>query len=219
LLSNEFYGFSLENREPIRVPDGLGGEVVVRTLMSGNAKFREGTHTGMVLSGRAELEVDGESYPLRPGMYFVCPGTMMLRGQGASLVLTKHDDVGLFQLGGPIEARGRLRYIDGCTDSLILAPPRRGNPCLNHLHIPPYTRQSAHTHPSVRVGAIARGSGICRTESGIWPLREGMGWVIPTGVRHSFHTEGQALDVLAWHPDSDTGPTDEDHPMINRTIR
>ena len=29
----------------------------------------------------------------------------------------------------------------------------------------------------------------------------------------------QSLDVLAFHPDSDTGPTDEDHPMLNRTFR
>ena len=27
------------------------------------------------------------------------------------------------------------------------------------------------------------------------------------------------LDVIAWHPDSDFGPTDQDHPMINRTLR
>lgn len=28
-----------------------------------------------------------------------------------------------FHLGGPTEERGRLRYIDGCTDSLRIAPP------------------------------------------------------------------------------------------------
>ena len=26
------------------------------------------------------------------------------------------------------------------------------------------------------------------------------------------------MDVIAYHPDSDFGPQDEDHPMINRTI-
>jgi len=24
--------------------------------------------------------------------------------------------------------------------------------------------------------------------------------------------------VIAWHPDSDFGPRDDDHPMINRTL-
>jgi hypothetical protein len=26
------------------------------------------------------------------------------------------------------------------------------------------------------------------------------------------------MDVIAWHPDSDFGPEDDDHPMVNRTI-
>jgi hypothetical protein len=26
------------------------------------------------------------------------------------------------------------------------------------------------------------------------------------------------MDVIAFHPDSDFGPEDENHPMINRTI-
>src|SRR5262249_51232703 len=92
-------------------------------------------------------------------------------------------------------------------------------PCLNHLHIPPHTAQSAHTHPSERIGVILRGSGECRTGSGaVYPLASGMGWRIPTGSVHSFFTTDDSLDVIAWHPDSDFGPTDENHPMINRTI-
>ena len=93
-----------------------------------------------------------------------------------------------------------------------------GDPCLNHLHIPPHTNQTAHTHPSERVGVILRGSGECRTPGGTYPLGPGMGWRIPTGCLHSFHTGEESLDVIAWHPDSDFGPTDENHPMINRTI-
>ncbi|MSQ82944.1 MAG: hypothetical protein EXR77_08510 [Myxococcales bacterium] len=30
--------------------------------------------------------------------------------------------------------------------------------------------------------------------------------------------DGETLDVLAWHPDSDFGPTDQTHPMVNRTL-
>jgi hypothetical protein len=43
-------------------------------------------------------------------------------------------------------------------------------------------------------------------------------WAIEEGCAHSFATQGAALDVIAWHPDSDFGPRDEDHPMVNRTI-
>ena len=34
---------------------------------------------------------------------------------------------------------------------------------------------------------------------------------------HSFRTTSDIMDIIAFHPDSDTGPTDENHPMINRT--
>jgi quercetin dioxygenase-like cupin family protein len=112
-----------------------------------------------------------------------------------------------------------LRYIDGCTDTLLVCPPRRGEPCLNHLHLPPGTNQSPHTHPSERIGVIVRGRGECRTPGGAYLLTPGMGWRIPTGCEHSFFTpDDDSLDVLAWHPDSDFGPTDEEHPMVNRTL-
>ncbi|MCG8366941.1 MAG: hypothetical protein MJA27_26860 [Pseudanabaenales cyanobacterium] len=43
-------------------------------------------------------------------------------------------------------------------------------------------------------------------------------FIIPTDGRHSFFTDDNEMDVIAYHPDSDTGPTHDDHPMINRTI-
>lgn len=42
--------------------------------------------------------------------------------------------------------------------------------------------------------------------------------MIPTDGQHSFFTDDSEMDVIAYHPDSDTGPTHDDHPMINRTI-
>jgi hypothetical protein len=45
-----------------------------------------------------------------------------------------------------------------------------------------------------------------------------MAFVIPENAKHSFHTSEQALRVIAYHPDSDFGPTDESHPMVNKTI-
>jgi quercetin dioxygenase-like cupin family protein len=134
------------------------------------------------------------------------------------MVISRLGYRGLFSLGGPVEAAGRLRYIDGCSDTLLVCPPVLGEPCLNHLHMPPGTDQTAHTHPSERIGVIVRGTGECRTPGGTFALRPGMGWRIPTGTLHSFFTRGEALDVLAWHPDSDFGPTHDHHPMVNRTM-
>src|SRR5262249_20099281 len=137
--------------------------------------------------------------------------------ESRGLVISRLGYRGLRQIGVPLEAEGRLRYIDGCTDTLLVCPPRLGEPCLNHLHIPPHTSQSPHTHPSQRIGVILRGRGECRTPDGVYPLTPGMGWRIPTGCLHSFFTEEESLDVVAWHPDSDFGPTDENHPMVSRT--
>ncbi|HLV80808.1 MAG TPA: cupin domain-containing protein [Chthonomonadaceae bacterium] len=177
------------------------------------------THYGMVTEGEALLEDATGAFPLRAGMFFVLPASGTVDGrQGKGLVISRLDYAGLRQIGGPLEAEGRLRYIDGCTDTLLVCPPRLGEPCLNHLHIPPHTRQTAHTHPSERIGVILRGSGECRTPSGVYRLQPGMGWRIPTGSLHSFFTAEDCLDVTAWHPDSDFGPTDENHPMRNRTI-
>lgn len=139
-----------------------------------------------------------------------------------------------FLLGGPIEAEGRLKYIDGCTDSLLLAPWKYGEPCLNHLHFPAGIDQTMHTHPSVRIGLVVRGMGECITPFGNIPLYPGQlffiypenGNVLP-GLdgkehlegSHCFRTpEGSEMDVVAFHPDSDFGPKDEDHPMVNKTI-
>jgi len=144
------------------------------------------THYGMV--------TEGSHFRLRPGMYFVLPSHATIFGRGSrGLVISRLGYAGLPQWGGPLEAQGRLRYIDGCSDTLLVCPPQRGDPCLNHLHIPPHTRQSAHTHPSERVGVILRGAGECRTEGGVFALAPGMGWRIPAGCLHSFFTTASSL--------------------------
>jgi quercetin dioxygenase-like cupin family protein len=176
-----------------------------------------GTHFGFVFEGTATLSARQGTFQLAAGLYFAAPGPVEIRG-GAGLVITALAYRGFFQIGGPIEETGRLRYIDGCTDSLLIPPVMLGEPCLNLLHIPPGTQQTAHTHPSLRVGLIVRGAGECVTPSGRFPLRPGLAFVIPEESLHSFHTSTEALLVIAYHPDSDFGPTHERHPMINRTI-
>jgi hypothetical protein len=176
-----------------------------------------GTHFGFVQTGPTELDSPTGPMRLAAGMYFAVPGSVRLRG-GSGLVITREGYRGFFHIGGPVEKTGRLRYIDGCTDSLLIPPVLLGDPCLNLLHIPPGTRQSAHTHPSIRVGLIVSGSGECVTPTERHLLRPGLGFAIWPGALHSFHTHDEALRVIAYHPDSDFGPTHECHPMVNRTI-
>lgn len=176
-----------------------------------------GTHFGYCRTAGSTLICDRGHFPVTAGLYFSLPGAGRIEGDGEGLVMTRLDHEGFFLVGGPVETRGRLRYIDGCTDSLLIPPVILGDPCLNLLHIPPQTHQTRHVHPSIRLGTILSGRGTCVTPEGDTALEPGMIFMIRTGGQHSFHTADEALRVLAWHPDSDFGPTHEDHPMINRT--
>jgi hypothetical protein len=194
------------------------GALRVHSLGGGElALERDSVYWLLVTSGECSCELDDERVQLRSERYLVTTGPGVVRG-GQAMVIEQRGYQRVRQWGGPLEPVGRLRYVDGCTDSLLVCPPRLGEACLNHLHVPARTRQSEHTHPSLRLGVIARGDGVCRTKAGQTPLRAGLGWLIPEGLEHGFSTGERSLDVLAWHPDSDFGPSDGDHPMRNRTI-
>jgi len=212
---------------PLNIENGLLADVVadefpIRVFGWRRSQLTlpsEETHFGIAVEGKSRLFCNDTIFPIQPGMFFVVSGKSAVSGMsGSGMLISISDYNGMFQIGGPVEAKGRLTYIDGCSDTLLVCPPRLGEPCLNHLHIPPNTDQTAHTHPSVRIGVILRGRGECRTPEGSFVLQPGMGWIIRAGGLHSFHTSDDSLDVIAWHPDSDFGPTDENHPMINRTV-
>ena len=122
-----------------------------------------------------------------------------------------------------IEHVGRLSYIDGCSDTVLIPPPRAGDACLNHLHFPEGILQTQHIHPTVRIGLVVRGEGkaFCSDPGNSWSidLKPGVAFVLVPQERHSFRTDldGSSMDIIAFHPDSNTGPTDDNHPMINRT--
>ena len=157
---------------------------------------------GFVTEGPATLVRLGATHfvcTLEKGMYFACPGGCEVRGGAGILSLAPDGPAGvhraLFALGGPVAAGpGRLPYIDGCTDTLLLSPPRRGAPCLNHLHFPPAVKQTRHTHPSGRTGVVIAGEGVCVVdgagggEQRRVPLRPGTAFVIPTDLPHAFET-------------------------------
>ncbi len=173
---------------------------------------------GFVYDGTATITTAQGSFQLGAGMYCCVPTQVQVEGKGRGLLIEQRAFEGFFQLGGPIENKGRLQYIDGCTDSLLIAPPVWGNPCLNLLNIPAGTFQSQHTHPSFRIGMVVRGTGTCITPEGQTPLEAGLLFVIEEDTLHSFKTEENELLIVAYHPDSDFGPTDENHPMVNKTI-
>lgn len=181
-----------------------------------------GTAYGYVVTGMAtvhdQLNPD-DPWRLRARRWFCMPdGCKLNLFENTRVVVSQRVGFkGLRAVGGPIEAAGRLKYIDRCSDTLLVCPPLLGDPCFNHLHFPPGIEQTEHTHPSTRAGAVARGLGWCETPHGLSALRPGLIFHIPTDGRHRFVTSGDTMDVIAYHPDSDWGPTDAEHPMVNRT--
>jgi hypothetical protein len=225
---------------PIRVYNVINGK--------GAEIKKDKSYFGYCYKGIVCMSFDDKpSYPIPDGMYFNSMGNFKI-GNIASdenkvlLIEVDHDKgfyqenkfKSLFSIGGPLETHGRLKYIDGCTDSLLIPPVKMGDPCFNHLHFPTDIVQTQHTHPSHRIGMVTGGSGKCITPFGHLPLKKGMIFLIkewngesfgegidgqkyPVG-QHAFETYQEAMDVVAFHPDSDFGATDETHPMINRTI-
>lgn len=177
----------------------------------------QATHFGFVFEDACTLRTNNGDFPLHPKMYFSLPGEGYIEG-GRGIVISRWDCHGFFHLGGPIESRGRLQYIDGCSDSLLIPPTLKGEPCLNLLHIPAGVDQTPHTHPSERVGLVVSGGGVCRADHQETALTPGMAWVIHANHLHSFHTQDSDLTIIAFHPDSDFGPSDQNHPMLNRTL-
>ena len=156
-------------------------------------------------------------FKLLPGMYFSVAGPCVFTS-AAGVMIERRGYLGLNTIGGPVENKGRLAYIDGCTDTLLIGPPVKGDPCFNLLHFPANTNQTMHTHPSLRCGITLAGRGVARFPDGEVALLPGDCWFLETGGQHAFYTTDSELLVSAWHPDTDTGPHRDDHPMLNKTM-
>lgn len=182
------------------------------------------TFYAFVLRGRVRFAMalagEHDVFELTEGAYLSSTGAVTMRALGEDSLVYTIERLGYRgqRQSGRIEKRGRLSYIDGCSDSLLVYPPRLGDPCLNHLHFPKGIVQTQHLHPSIRLGIVVRGAGKAWGPGWEHPLEVGSMFVLHEQEIHSFATPGESMDVIAFHPDSDTGPTDVDHPMINRTL-
>jgi len=172
--------------------------------------------------GATNFSIDGKKYHVEQGQYF-------------GLSVQKHAELEcddklflVIRLGyivpnqtGWVEKKGRLSYIDGCSDSLLVYPARLGDSSLNLLYFPPGINQTFHRHPSIRLGCVIEGKGFS-THGEIdaeeeTTLNSGFAFCLNEQERHRFRTESESMTVIAFHPDGDWGPTDHNHTMLNRT--
>ncbi len=172
--------------------------------------------------GNTTLEIDGKQHSLEKGQYFGLFVSQYCK------VVTEDKCFVAVRLGykaqnqiGWIEGKGRLTYIDGCSDSLLVYPARLGDSSLNLLYFPANINQSFHTHPSIRLGCVASGAGFSDAgdEGNVVEntLSEGVVFCLEEQERHRFRTSESPMTVIAFHPDGDWGPTDHNHTMLNRT--
>ncbi len=181
----------------------------------------KGTHFGFVWQGTAQLKRASQTlaFPLSAGMFFSAAEAIAVGGQGTTgIVVSQLAHSGQFLIGGPIESTGRFPYIDGGTTSLLIAPMVVGDPCLHALYMPPDVDQTMHSHPSDRIGIIIKGGGQCCDEKACYDLAPGTLFHISPDHQHRFVTSSQGLDLVVFHPDSDMGFSDHDHPMLRRTL-
>lgn len=180
---------------------------------------------GFVTDGSFAFECGENEYRASAGSFFSLKTGFKIRTlslESKMFLIVRYGFRGI-DMVGEAENRGRLSYIDGCTDSLLVMPPRLGDPCLNYLHFPMGIDQTQHLHPSIRMGIVIGGKGEAfqkpdgKREGWEKDLKKGMMFCLEEGEVHSFRTAENFMDIIAYHPDSDFGPTDTNHPMLNRT--
>jgi quercetin dioxygenase-like cupin family protein len=184
---------------------------------------------GYIMRGALVIDV-GDGRRMNGAGYFSAtsrvPGHLLSvepMGDVLAVIIERAGYKGQVVTGAPVEESGRLVYIDNCSDSLLIYPPRLGDPSLNHLHFPPGIEQTYHIHPSLRMGMVigGRGTSDVAGPNGVMiatPLNEGDAFCIEERELHRFRTgRDQSMDVIAFHPDGDWGPTDHNHTMLNRT--
>lgn len=177
-----------------------------------------------VLDGELELISDGFKIKSIKGACFAVPGVFTIESSSnyTAIQIEKLGYLGMFG-ATQIEKKGRLAYIDGCSDTTLFQPARMGDPVLNYLHFPKQITQTQHLHPSIRFGIVTKGSGVawkgtnCSDPGWEIELKKGGIFCLNESAIHSFKTKDSEMDIVAFHPDSDTGPTDQNHAMINRT--
>ena len=178
------------------------------------------TTYGYVLKGVVDL---GDNYIAHQNQYFCIHSKSVSRFvvSGESVFFSRIGFKGQNTIGGPLEKSGRLCYIDGCSDSLLIYPPRQGDPSLNALFFPSGIDQTFHIHPSIRLGVVVDGEGFSNVKvNGIEkevPLKVGDMFCIEERETHRFRTTTSHMTVVPYHPDGDWGPTDHNHTMLNRT--
>lgn len=117
-----------------------------------------------------------------------------------------------------------LPYINGCSTKQLFPPMRLGDPTLQFLKIPPFSKeQDHHIHSTARVVYILSGKG--KSIVGVeqknitTELKPGMACIFDPMSPHHFETDTEEpLIVVPLHIYSSVGALEKNHPMFNGTV-
>lgn len=117
-----------------------------------------------------------------------------------------------------------LPYVNGCSTKQIFPPLRLGDPTLQYLKIPPFSKeQEHHIHSTYRVVLILKGKGKSivglNNKNQEHELLPGTVCIFEPMSPHHFetHTEDYLI-ALPLHIYSSIGNMEKNHPMFNGTI-
>lgn len=230
-----------KNTVIMKVREKNGRRTIIRTYTNihngkeGNHQIRlpavDGGVYGVVTQGSVLLAENQTFHTIKAGHFFTTKkgAKFQLEDPQTVIVTVQFEQYkGVFTLG-EIPSFGNLGYINGAYNRVLSGPQMKGLPCLNSLHIDVPIDQTAHTHPSTRVGVIMDGNieaRIYRNEDDKLPrkliLAKGDVFVMKPDTIHSFHkTDAQGdnpMHLVAFHPDSETGPTHEVAPMMTNSL-
>lgn len=172
-------------------------------------------------TGKSTIKIENLCLEIFPNQFFSIP----IKNKDVELNVSFGVTFVVFRLGflghdiiGNLDTTksGKLSYIDGCSDSLLVYPPRFGDASMNYLYFPSNITQSYHTHPSIRIGYVIDGFGFSDTDQTI-PLEKNVFFCLEEHELHRFKTDNSFMKIVVYHPDGEWGPTDENHTMLNRT--
>ena len=222
-LTKDYFGLVEDDNDGTKIW-GFENESQDREVISQSLEHAtKGGCFGYVHKGIVVVKDGDVAFMVEAGFWFSTrqvPTISFVEGEYRVVVWQLEDYTGSLS-SGLVEDEGKLNYIDGCKDTMLHAPIKFGDPCLNALYMPSGVDQTAHTHPSTRTGFIIKGGARCETPAGTFDLEEGEIFFLRKEALHKFrtdHAEDINMKLVAYHPDSDFGPTDEIHPMINRTM-
>lgn len=167
------------------------------------------SYYGYVFEGSVTIKYKKEDFTVKKGMYFSLPKELNIQGEGKAFIIEHYDHSCFFQIGGPVEEKGRIECEYNRSNSLLIAPTELHQPCLNLLQIHKNQENLPfHTHQEYRIGMVVEGFGYFATNDNRIPLEKGEIFILPANLAHRLEAPKNSENflIISYHPKSQVNP-------------